>query len=331
MPGVSRSISRPRFRRLIDSFGLILVLSFLSGWATGYRCLQPPDQPDCSTHEQSDTPVQTRTTEKAVEPDALVIEGGSVTITLTPPFDDLTFMAPLSEGRADQLTAFVAADLHGTVLDVGCGWAELLLRVVAAAPDAHGVGVDIEDESITRGRQLAEQRGLTGRVTLLCGDGKEEAPDHADAVVCIGASQVWGPSVEDNQPLDYTAALTAIRAVLPRGARVVYGETIWSRPPTPAALAPLSGRLDEFLPLAELVDLTVSQGFMPVAVHEASIEEWDHFESGYSACYATWLANHESDHPDADEVRSMAARQRAAYFQGYRGTMGMAYLALLAV
>ena len=254
-----------------------------------------------------------------------------MTITLAQPYEDLTFMSPLSEERANRLVGFLTGDLHGTVLDIGCGWAELLLRVVAAAPEARGVGVDTNEASIDHGRQLAEQRGLADRVILTCGDGKDQAPERADAVVCIGASQVWGPPVDDNQPLDYSRALAAIRAMVPRGARVVYGEGIWSSPPTAESVAPLAGRLDELVSLVELVELAVAQGFMPVAVREASIDEWDQFESGFSACYARWLATHSPDHPDAAEVHVRAARQRANYFSGYRGVMGMAYLALLAV
>lgn len=254
-----------------------------------------------------------------------------MTITLAEPYQSLTFLTPLSEERAAQLAGFLAADLHGTVLDIGCGWAELLLRVVAAAPDARGVGVDTNEASIEHGRHLVAQRGLTDRVILICGDAKNQAPERADAVVCIGASQVWGPPVEDNQPLDYSSALAAIRATVPRGARVVYGEGIWSRPPTAEAVAPLAGRLDELVPLAELVELAVAQGFLPVAVHEASIDEWDQFESGFSACYATWLAENGPEHPDAAEAQARAGRQRAGYFGGYRGVLGMAYLALLAV
>lgn len=240
-------------------------------------------------------------------------------------------MTPLSEERADTLTQFVARDLRGTVLDVGCGWAELLLRIVASAPEANGVGIDLDALSVEHGRQLAEQRGLTERVTLLCGDGRDQAPQQADAVVCIGASQIWAAAVVDNQPLDYTSALAAIRGKVSRGARVVYGEGVWSHPPTPEAVAPLAGRLDEFVSLADLVDVAVAQGFMPMAVHEASLDEWDEFESGYSACYARWLAEHSPDHADAAEVHAMAARQRLGYLRGYRGIMGMAYLALIAV
>ena len=254
-----------------------------------------------------------------------------MTITLRDPWNDLTFMTPLAEGRAATLVGFVAEGLDGTVLDIGCGWAELLLRVVAATPNACGIGIDADERAINHGRALAAQRGLGDRVTLIAGDGRTHAPKHADAVICIGASQVWGPPVEANEPIDYRSALTAIRASVTPGARVLYGEGIWSRPPTAAAAAPLSGRLDELVSMAELVELAVGVGYLPVAVHEASLDEWDEFESGFSACYATWFAEHGADHPDADEVRARAARQRAGYFGGYRAILGMAYLALVAV
>jgi SAM-dependent methyltransferase len=161
-----------------------------------------------------------------------------MTISLTQPYEDLRFMTPLSEQRAEALVSFLARDLRGLVLDVGCGWGELLLRVITAAPDAVGFGIDLDTESIEHARQLAAQRGLNQRVTLVCGDAKTESPKEADALICIGASQIWGPPVEDNQPLDYTSALIALRAKVPPGAHVVYGEGIWSQPPTPKAVAP---------------------------------------------------------------------------------------------
>ena len=250
---------------------------------------------------------------------------------LSKPFDDLTFLSPLSEQRAGRLVTFLAHGLgDGLVLDVGCGWAELLLRVVAAAPSCRGIGVDTDEAAITHGRGLVDQRGLAGRATLVHGEAKDLS-QRADALLCVGASQIWGPPVEDCQPLDYAAALAAIRGTVPRGARVVYGESIWSRPPTTAAVSPLAGRFDELVPLPELVEFAVAHSFMPMAVHQASTDEWDTFESGYGACYARWLAEHDPNHPDAESVRASAARQRKAYLSGYRGILGMAYLELVAV
>lgn len=137
--------------------------------------------------------------------------------------------------------------------------------------------------------------------------------------------------MDDAQPLDHAAALSALRALVPPGSRVLHGESICSQPPTPRATAPLAGRADEYVTLPELLELAVAHGFAPVQVHEASQDEWDTFESGYSACYARWLATHDADHANGAEVQQWAARQRSAYFHGYRGVLGLAYLGLVAV
>ncbi|HEX3931294.1 MAG TPA: methyltransferase domain-containing protein [Nocardioides sp.] len=250
--------------------------------------------------------------------------------TFSPPHLDLTFMSPLSEARAERLVAFLAGGEPASVLDIGCGWGELLLRVLEAAPEARGLGVDLDEESVAAGRGEADRRGLAGRVELTARDARTETGSH-DAVICIGASQVWGPDVSEQQPLDYAAALTALRGLLPHGGRLVYAEGIWSAPPTPAATAPLAGRDDELVSIATLVSLAERHGFAVLAVHEAGRDEWDAFESGYTACYARWLAEHDPDHPDAEEVRALAGRQHAAYLGGYRGIMGLAYLHLVAV
>ncbi|MDE9365136.1 methyltransferase domain-containing protein [Luteipulveratus sp. YIM 133132] len=252
-------------------------------------------------------------------------------IELRAPHEDLTFMTPLSETHAERLVAFLAHDLRdGRVVDIGCGWGELLMRVVQAAPAATGLGVDLDGVSTAHGVRLAEQRALSGRLRFEVRDARDVDGPVA-AAICIGASQVWGRPVEENQPMDYRSALRALRALLEPGSRLVYGEGIWSQPPTDAAVSPLAGRHDEFVTIAELLDIAVDEGFRPITVFEASQDEWDEFESGYSACYAHWLAGHPTDHPDATKVRELADRQRAGYYAGYRGVLGLAYLGLVAV
>ena len=48
--------------------------------------------------------------------------------TFPPLHQDLTFLSPLSDERAGRLVAFLTEHEPATALDVGCGWAELLLR-----------------------------------------------------------------------------------------------------------------------------------------------------------------------------------------------------------
>jgi hypothetical protein len=173
---------------------------------------------------------------------------------------------------------------------------------------------------------------LSQRVTLLAADATSALPDRAAAVISVGATHVWAPRAgEAAEPLHYDVALSRIRDLVPRGTRIVYADGIWSRPPTSQATEPLGGRADEFVSLAELVTLAVNAGFAIYATHEATTDEWDHFESGYSACYARWLAEHSDDHPEAAEVRGLAERQREGYLAGYRNVLGFAYLHLVAV
>ncbi len=250
--------------------------------------------------------------------------------TFPPLHHDLTFLAPLSDERAGRLVSFLTEHRPATVLDVGCGWAELLLRVLEAAPSTTGLGIDLDEESLAQATAAAARRGLGDRVRFEAQDARSVTGPF-DAVTCIGASQIWGPDVAEAQPLDYGAALAALRGLLPRGGRLVYGEGIWSAPPTPAATAPLSGRDDEYVVLADLVALAEAHGFGVMGVHEASLDEWDAFESGFAAGWVRWLADHEPDDPDAADVRARAARQHASYLGGYRGVLGLAYLHLVAV
>ena len=73
----------------------------------------------------------------------------------------LTFHGPLSAERANRLAADLAATGPATVVDYGCGWGELLLRVLAAAPQATGVGIDIQGADLARARESAEKRDLS--------------------------------------------------------------------------------------------------------------------------------------------------------------------------
>ena len=247
---------------------------------------------------------------------------------LPPLHESLTWLTPLSEERADQLVTFLSEPAPAQVLDMGCGWGELLLRVLAVTPGARGHGVDSAVVSIERAMQQAAARGLADRATFEAVPGLEAEDRPADVVICIGASQIWGPSVDEAQPLDYAAALHALRALVRPGGRLVYGEAIWSTAPHPAATAPLSGRDDEFLTADALLDQVRAAGFEVVHGDQADLAEWDAFEAGFRDRYTRWLRAHGADHPAVDEVRRRREEQRAAYEEGYRGVLGMAYLCL---
>ncbi|GAA3707809.1 class I SAM-dependent methyltransferase [Zhihengliuella alba] len=247
---------------------------------------------------------------------------------LPPLYESLTWLTPLSEERAARLVTFLSEPTPAQVLDMGCGWGELLLRVLAEAPGTRGRGVDSAVLSIDRATQQAAARGLADRTTFEAMPGLDVEVRPADAVICIGASQIWGPPVEDAQPLDYGAALRALRGLVRPGGRLVYGEAIWSTAPHPAATAPLAGRDDEYLTVEALLEEVHAAGFEVVHQDQADLGEWDVFEAGFRDRFTRWIQTHGVDHPAAAEVRRRHEEQRAAYEEGYRGVLGMAYLCL---
>jgi cyclopropane fatty-acyl-phospholipid synthase-like methyltransferase len=111
----------------------------------------------------------------------------------------LTFHGPLSGERADRLASDLAAVRPADVIDYGCGWGELLLRVLEAAPGAHGVGIDTHGQEIARGRANADKRGLSGRVSFIEGPATDHARP-ADAVISNGSYQAFGTVHEASRP-----------------------------------------------------------------------------------------------------------------------------------
>ncbi|SDO04698.1 SAM-dependent methyltransferase [Lentzea jiangxiensis] len=86
---------------------------------------------------------------------------------IAPLHDDLTFHGPLSEERAARLIRSLLPLDNAHVLDLGCGWAELLLRPLEAAPTATGTGVDLnpaDTAKATAGRPRDAGGMRVGRV-----------------------------------------------------------------------------------------------------------------------------------------------------------------------
>jgi cyclopropane fatty-acyl-phospholipid synthase-like methyltransferase len=220
----------------------------------------------------------------------------------------LSFNAPLSEERADALVAALPISPGHHVLDLGCGWGELLLRILAAHPATTGTGVDTEKEALDRGVVAASRRGLHERVEFVQAPA-EAFVDIADIVVCVASSHAFGGAAE---------ALDWLRQSVTAGGRVLYGDGFWATKPTEAALATIGQlpRLDELHATAE------AAGFRSERAETSSWEEWDAFEAG-------WRSGLErSGDPEAV---AFAAERKREYETGYREAIGFAWLVLAPV
>jgi SAM-dependent methyltransferase len=241
----------------------------------------------------------------------------------------LVFHGPLSQARATWLVERLSQGYPRTILDIGCGWGELMLRLLQALPAATGTGLDTDQGDLDRAGDNARARGLADRATFLKESAVGTTRGPADLVLCIGASH----AVTDVQPPGLTAAaLTELRRLVSPGGRVLLGEGIWERPPSAAELAGMwpDTTAADFPELADLVDLAIDAGFRPAWIEIASLQEWDDFESGYQCDEEEWGAR-PSDPPPAPPHRPPRDQHRAHWLRGYRGILGMAYLTLVPV
>jgi cyclopropane fatty-acyl-phospholipid synthase-like methyltransferase len=227
-------------------------------------------------------------------------------------YDRMRWNTPLSEDHAALLLERLSVGPADHVVDLGCGWGELLLRAVAAS-GATGTGVDVDADGLERGRRLAQTRGLDQRVELV--EAEAAAWDGpADRLLCIGSSHVLGGTEQ---------ALARLAELTPPGGRLLYGDACWTDPPGPAA----AQMFEEVLPLAELLEHVRASGWRVLHLSTADLREWDDFESTWRAARQEWLIRH-GDDARAPGVRERLDAQLDAYVRTYRGVLQFCYLVL---
>ena len=228
-------------------------------------------------------------------------------------YESLAFNAPLSGRRADRIARALAEAEPDAIVDIGCGWGELLLRTLVAAPRATGRGIDTDPALLERGRANAVARGLADRVAFV------EAPaprEHgtADLAICVGADHAYGSQA---------GALAVLRDVVRPGGQLLFGSGFWEREPSRELAATVGLEPESLRDLAGLVDLAVAAGFRPLFIQTANRDEWERFESGFLADWERRLL-----HGDEPELRARADAHRDGWLRGYREVLGFAYLTL---
>ena len=209
----------------------------------------------------------------------------------------LRFNSPCNDKRASDLVGRLCRD-NARVLDLGCGWGELLLDLVEVSEGATGRGVERRAIYVSRARLRAVGRGLDARVSFVEGDAAAPG-EPADVVIAVGASEALGGR----------RLFEKLRARMAPGATLLFADATWVRE-APADLREAMGEL----PTAEALEAeAVGAGLRAVFRAMSTAEEWDTFEAGWRAPF---------EQSEEEEARAFGAERRGLYEGGYRGVMG---------
>lgn len=224
----------------------------------------------------------------------------------------MTWNIPLSESHAGVLLERMNLPQASSIVDIGCGWGELLLRATAAAgPHVRATGIDTDQNLLDRATRNAAERKVAAEFIPQRG---EDFRGSADRAVCLGSSHTLGGT---------RAMLSRLAEIVPRG-RVLVGDMFWEKSPTEEAKAMFG---DEALPLADLVALCREAGWEVLYLTTADQREWDDFESRHRAGPREWLLDN-ADDPRAADVREDMNKREREYLTVYRGIVGYAFLVL---
>jgi SAM-dependent methyltransferase len=212
------------------------------------------------------------------------------------------FNVPLGDERAQRLTAQALAARPRVVVDFGCGYAELLLTIVAAGDaSVRGIGVDTDEHALAIARTNAAARDLSDRTSFVVIDASEYE-GVADVALCTGASHAF----DGLEPM--LRRLGASRALI--------GDAFWAAPPDPWSLETF-GELPHGL--NEVRAAATHAGWHVADIDSSTLDEWDAFEDAW--CNGVTGVGT----PDA---RAFASERASEYHDHYRGVLGFAWLVL---
>lgn len=225
---------------------------------------------------------------------------------------DHLFANPIGEAKIDRVLRLLDLRAGDQVLDVGCGNAELLIRLIEQY-GVVGIGVDPNAAALAEARQRAAGRINTANLHL------HNLPIDAvvldrpfDAALCVGSTHAYG---------DYERTLHALKDVLRPGGQLLIGEGYWKRTPTPDYLALLGAAPDELTDHATNITRAVAARLTPLYTVVSNDDEWDHYEGLYCRAVEQYVAAHPED-PESGEFRDYIRQWYAGYVRWGRETLG---------
>jgi ubiquinone/menaquinone biosynthesis C-methylase UbiE len=228
---------------------------------------------------------------------------------------DHTICNPISLEKLERLFGLLDLPGDARVLDVGCGKAEMLLRLIGRFGCA-AIGVDLNPHFLAEARSRAFDQGVSGQLELLEGDVTKMklASEAFDAALCVGATHAYG---------DLAATLKGLRGLVKPGGKLIVGEGVWLEKPDLGYLKALGAKLTDYSDHAGNVAAGIAEKLVYLYSVVADHDDFDHYEGLYNRAVETWCLENPRD-PDVPAARERIRGWREAYLKWGRDTLGFA-------
>jgi len=228
---------------------------------------------------------------------------------------DHDYCNPISAAKIEKLLDLLPLDPTSRVLDLGCGRAELALRIIERFGSTV-IAVDHSELMLDAARERAEWTGALSKLHLDDSDIRnyQADPETFHLTVMLGAGGIDG---------GMAGICNQLKVWTKPGGYLLIGEGYWLRKPHSEYLALLGGSDAQYLDHRGNVQAGSDAGLIPMHATTASVDEWDDYEWKYSRSIERY-AGEQPDDPDVPEMLKRIRRWRDAYLRWGRDTLGFA-------
>ena len=223
---------------------------------------------------------------------------------------------PMSVEKIDALYDLLDIDRGARVVDVACGKAEMLVRLVERF-GVEGSGVDASPFCIADAEEKRRRRVPNADLNFICVDGAEYRPDRPeslDLAMCIGASWVFG---------GHHGTLRALKEMVRPGGLILVGEPYWLQKPSGEYLAAEEFSEEDFGAHYDNVAIGEAEGLASLHSVVSGHDDWDTYE-GLQWYAAEQYSRSHPDDPDVPELMKRTTRSRDIYLRWGRDVLGWA-------
>jgi len=228
---------------------------------------------------------------------------------------DHDYCNPISAAKIEKVLDLLPLDGSSRVLDLGCGRAELALRIIERFGSTV-IAVDRSELMLDAARERAQWTGALAKLHLDDSDiGNYQAdPETFHLTVMLGAGGIDGGMAGIcNQLKVWTKA----------GGYILVGEGYWQKKPRSDYVAFLGGPESQYVDHRSNVQAGLDAGLIPMHAATATPDEWDEYEWKYSRSIERYAGEHPDD-PDVPEMLKRIRRWRDGYLRWGRDTLGFA-------